>query len=166
MARANPGDRFWNEHNFIFERDGLYLHGKGATPAWSSYAADATGLTLVPLNMAEPVLVVRGSDNPAALGFSPHGAGRNMSRSEHRRRTGHLTPEAMLAREAADLDIRFLAGAIDPSELPSAYKRADSVVRQIERFGLAQVEDYIDLVGCIMAGDAPAPWRDKAKRRR
>ncbi len=165
-ARANPAERFWNEHNFVFERDGLFLHGKGATPAWSSYAADAAGLTLVPLNMAEPVLVVRGSDNPAALGFSPHGAGRNMSRTEHRRRNGHLTPEAMLARETAGLDIRFHAGAIDPSELPSGYKKAESVVRQIECFGLASIEDYIDPVGCIMAGDEPAPWRTKAKRRR
>lgn len=22
-------DRFWNEHNFVFERDGLYYHAKG-----------------------------------------------------------------------------------------------------------------------------------------
>lgn len=27
-------DRFWNEHNFVFRReDGLYYHGKGATPS-------------------------------------------------------------------------------------------------------------------------------------
>lgn len=140
-ARAEAGDRFWNEHNFIFERDGLFYHGKGATPAWSGYAADATGLTLVPLNMAEPVLVVQGKDAAAGLGFSPHGAGRNFSRSEHRRRMGSLTAEAMLARETAGLDIRFLAGAVDPSELPSSYKKADTVVRQIERFGLAKIED-------------------------
>lgn len=158
-VRAEPGDRFWNEHNFVFRRNGLYYHGKGATPAWDGYAADATGLTLVPLNMAEPVLVVRGKDSPLALGFSPHGAGRNFSRSEHRRRMGALTAEAMLARETAGLDIRFGAGAIDPSELPSSYKKAVTVVRQIESFGLAEIEDYIDPYGCIMAGDAPAPWR-------
>ena len=61
-SKAQPGDRFWNEHNFVFKRGDLYYHGKGATPAWGDYAADATGLTLIPLNMSEPVLVVRGKD--------------------------------------------------------------------------------------------------------
>ena len=150
----------------LFQRDGLFLHGKGATPAWDGYAPDATGLTLVPLNMAEPVLVVRGQDNPAALGFAPHGAGRNFSRGEHRRRMEGLTPEAMLAREAPGLDVRSWAGPVDASELPSSYKRAAEVVRQIESFGLATIEDYIDPYGCIMAGDQPAPWRTKVKGRR
>ncbi|MGE0283290.1 MAG: RtcB family protein [Rhizobiaceae bacterium] len=31
---AKVGDRFWNEHNFVFRRsDGLFYHAKGATPA-------------------------------------------------------------------------------------------------------------------------------------
>ena len=165
-ARAEADERFWNEHNFVFQRDGLFLHGKGATPAWDGYAADATGLQLVPLNMAEPVLVVRGRDNPRALGFSPHGVGRNFSRSEHRRRMGDVTAEQMLAQETAGLDVRFWAGAVDASELPSSYKRAAEVVRQIEGFGLATIEDQIDPIGCLMAGDQPAPWRTKGKRRR
>ncbi|MBT8409189.1 MAG: RtcB family protein, partial [Alphaproteobacteria bacterium] len=87
-ARADVGDRFWNEHNFVFRRGDLYYHGKGATPAWDDYAADATGRTLIPLNMSEPVLVARGKDAEHGLGFSPHGAGRNFSRSEHKRRMG------------------------------------------------------------------------------
>lgn len=162
---ADVGDRFWNEHNFVFERNGLYHHGKGATPAWSGYAADATGLTLIPLNMAEPVLVVRGCDAAHALGFSPHGAGRNYSRSEHRKRNALTTPEAMLMAETQGLDIRFHAGGIDMSELPSGYKRAETVVRQIETFGLAEIEDYIDPFGCIMAGDLPPFWQ-KGRRLR
>ena len=163
--RAEAGDRYWNEHNFVFKRGDLYLHGKGATPAWKGYAADATGLTLVPLNMAEPVLVLRGRDADHALGFAPHGAGRNFSRSEHRRRTGTRTPEQLLAAETAGLDIRFHAGRIDSSELPSSYKPAAKVVEQIGRFGLAEIEDYIDPYGCIMAGDVPAPWLDRRKGR-
>lgn len=162
---ATPGDRVWNEHNFVFERDGVYLHGKGATPAWEGYAADATGLTLIPLNMAQPVLVARGRDVKAAWGFAPHGAGRNFSRSEHRRRMGATTPEAMLAREARGLDVRFAAGGIDPSELPSSYKDAGAVIAGIERHGLAEVVDRIEPVGCIMAGDVPPFWA-KGKRRR
>lgn len=157
-VRAEPGERFWNEHNFVFRRNGLYLHGKGATPAWPGYAADASGRTLIPLNMAEPVLVVRGRDAERGLGFSPHGAGRNFSRSEHRRRMAGRTPQALLAAETAGLDIRFHAGGVDVSELPSSYKSAATVAAQIERFGLAEIEDYIDPVGCLMAGDLP-PFR-------
>lgn len=165
-ARANVGDRFWNEHNFVFKRGDLFYHGKGATPAWDGYAADATGLTLIPLNMAEPVLVVRGKDTGHALGFSPHGAGRNFSRSEHKRRMGSVTPDQQLQAETAGLDVRFHAGGVDASELPSSYKRADSVVAQIKSYDLAEIEDYIDPYGCIMAGDVPPFWKNRKKGRR
>ena len=158
-AGAEVTDRFWNEHNFVFRRGDIYLHGKGATPAWRDYAADATGLTLIPLNMSQPVLVVRGKDAPHALGFSPHGAGRNFSRSEHKRRMGSVTPDQLLRAETAGLDIRFHAGGVDASELPSSYKNADAVVSQIRSYGLADIEDYIDPYGCIMAGDVPPFWR-------
>ena len=163
-AKAELSDRYWNEHNFVFERDGLYLHGKGAFDGW---AADATERTLIPLNMSEPVLVVRGKDQAHGLGFSPHGAGRNFSRSEHRRRHAEKTAEQLFAEETQGLDIRFHAGRIDVSELPSGYKRAESVVRAIKRYDLAEIEDYIDPYGCIMAGDVPPPWlkRRAAARR-
>jgi len=163
---AAAGHRFWNEHNFVFERDGLFYHGKGATPAWDGYAADATGLTLIPLNMAEPVLVVRGKDAGHGLGFSPHGAGRNYSRSEHKRRSSARTPEEMLKAETDGLDIRFFEDGIDISELPSSYKKADAVVAQIEKYGLAEIEDYIDPYGCIMAGDIEPFWKKRRDARR
>ncbi|MGR3824082.1 MAG: RtcB family protein [Salipiger marinus] len=163
--RAEPGDRYWNEHNFVFRRGDLFLHGKGATPAWEGYASDATGLTLIPLNMAEPVLVVRGRDATRALGFSPHGAGRNFSRTEHRRRMGAVTPAQMLAAETAGLDIRFHAGAVDASELPSSYKRAGAVMDQMRDYGLADVVDCIDPYGCIMAGGI-VPHRQAKRTRR
>lgn len=162
-AKADSEQRYWNEHNFVFERDGLFYHGKGATPAWDDYASDATGLTLIPLNMAEPVLVVRGKDADHALGFSPHGAGRNYSRTEHKRRNAGKTPEEILAAETAGLDIRFFENKIDISELPSSYKKADAVVAQIEKFGLAEIEDYIDPYGCIMAGEMEPFWKRKKK---
>ncbi len=167
VARVGDvGDRYWNEHNFVFKRGDLFYHGKGATPAWGDYAADATGLTLIPLNMSEPVLVVRGKDAAHGLGFSPHGAGRNFSRSEHKRRMGSVTPDEMLKAETEGLDIRFHAGGVDASELPSSYKSADSVVAQIKSYDLAEIEDYIDPYGCIMAGDVPPFWKNKKKGRR
>jgi len=142
----------WNEHNFVFRRsDGLFYHGKGATPATPDY-----GITLVPLNMAEPVLVTQGQNSKSALGFSPHGAGRLFSRAEHIRRGG-----GDLEAETAGLDVRFYCGDPDSSELPSAYKDAATVRRQTEEFGLARVVDEVQPYGCIMAGDVDknAPWR-------
>ena len=162
---GDVGDRYWNEHNFVFKRGDLFYHGKGATPAWGDYASDASGLTLIPLNMSEPVLVVRGKDAAKGLGFSPHGAGRNFSRSEHKRRMGSITPEQQLKAETEGLDVRFHAGGVDASELPSSYKNADSVVAQIKDYGLAEIEDYFDPYGCIMAGDVPPFWAKKKRGR-
>ncbi|MFK8250880.1 RtcB family protein [Ancylobacter terrae] len=160
-------DRFWNEHNFVFRReDGLFYHGKGATPAFDNWAADATDLTLIPLNMAEPVLIARGSNAAHGLGFSPHGAGRNFSRTQHKRLQAGRTDAEIFAQETAGIDARFFCGTTDISELPSAYKNAASVRRQIEGFGLAEIVDEVLPHGCIMAGDweVNAPWRRKRQR--
>lgn len=140
----------WTIHNFVFERDGVLYHGKGATPAWGD------GVEAIPLNMAQPVLLARGLDNPGALGFCPHGAGRNFSRSEHMRRGG-----SDIEAETDGLDVRFWTGKPDQSELPSAYKDAASVRRDIEGYGLARVVDEIVPYGCIMAGEIEQPWLKK-----
>lgn len=153
-------DRFWNEHNFVFQKsDGLFYHGKGATPAWKYFAADARDLTIIPLNMAEPVLIVRGRNNPDALGFSPHGAGRNLSRTGHKKLLGDRPHEDVLREETAGLDVRFYCGTPDVTELPSAYKSAASVRAQIEKFDLAEIVDEVVPCGTIMAGDVQSQWR-------
>jgi RNA-splicing ligase RtcB len=162
-------DRFWNEHNFVFRKpDGLFYHAKGATPAWAGFAADSSGLTLIPLNMAEPVLIARGLDAEHGLGFAPHGAGRNFSRSAYMRRHAGKTEEEMVAEQTSGIDARFFCGVPDVSELPGAYKSAAVVRRQIADYGLAEVVDTIEPVGCIMAGDwqRDAPWRRKKKANR
>lgn len=157
MAAARVGgkvaDRFWNEHNFVFRKsDGLFYHGKGATPAFDGWAKDATDLTIIPLNMAEPILIVRGSDAANGLGFSPHGAGRNMSRSQHKRLHEGRTDAEIYAMETEGLDARFFSKVPDISELPSAYKNASAVRAQIGRYGLAEVVDEVLPYGSIMAG--------------
>ncbi len=151
-------DRFWNEHNFVFERDGLYYHAKGATPAWRDFAADSTGLTLIPLNMAEPILITRGLDADNGIGFAPHGAGRNFGRKNYLRRLGDHSPEQVLAEQTAGIDARFYCGIPDLSELPGAYKSAEAVREQISQFGLAEVVDEVLPYGCIMAGDWEKPF--------
>lgn len=157
---------FGNEHNFVWKRDDLFLHGKGATPAWR----DAEGrplLGLIPLNMGAPILVTLGRDNDEYLGFAPHGAGRNLSRTALKRaylgRDG-FNDQARIDRivdeNTRGLDIRWFNGKADLSESPVAYKPAEQVKAQIEEFGLADVVAEIEPLGCIMAGDGgPAPWK-------
>jgi RNA-splicing ligase RtcB len=162
-------DRFWNEHNFIFRKsDGLFYHAKGATPAWSDFAEDSGGLTLIPLNMAEPILVTRGLNAENGLGFAPHGAGRNFSRTAYMRALADKTEEQIVAEQTAGIDARFFCGIPDVSELPGAYKDAAAVRAQIAVFGLAEVVDTIEPVGCIMAGDwqRDMPWRRKKTARK
>ena len=116
---AKVKDRFWNEHNFVFRKsDGLFYHAKGATPAWSDFAPDSSGLTLIPLNMAEPILIARGLDAENGLGFAPHGAGRNFSRSAYMRRHAGKTEAQMVEEQTKGIDARFFCGIPDVSELP------------------------------------------------
>lgn len=174
MAAQRLGNRvmtrFWNEHNFVFRKtDGLFYHGKGATPSWSGFSPDDAGLTLIPLNMSEPVLITRHKNHKGSLGFAPHGAGRNLSRTQHIARGGPGALERELAElQARGFDVRSYCGVPDLSELPSAYKSAASVRSQIEKYGLAEVIDEIRPYGSIMAGDfdRDAPWRVKRDAKR
>lgn len=148
-------DRFWNEHNFVFRRaDGLYYHAKGATPSYHGFSEDDDGRTLIPMNMSEPILVTKHRDREDALGFAPHGAGRNMSRTKYLNEViaGRPVPD-VLAEQTMGLDVRFYTGTPDLSELPAAYKSARQVIEAIERHELADVVDYVDPYGSIMAGE-------------
>ena len=146
-------NRFWNEHNFVFKKGDLFYHAKGATPIDPSFLPEENQLRLIPLNMAEPVLIVTGDTSAKNLGFAPHGAGRNISRSAHRRNKTDQKIEDIFKEETQGLDIRFYSDEIDITELPSAYKNAANVVDEVMPYG------------CIMAGDwkKNAPWKKKKK---
>ncbi len=163
-------DRFWNEHNFVFRKsDGLYYHAKGATPSFAGFSADDDGRTLIPMNMSEPILVATHRDRKDALGFSPHGAGRNMSRTRYLREViGARATQDVMDAETKGLDVRFWCGKPDLSELPGGYKSAAQVVGQIGKQKLADIADYIDPYGSIMAGDweQDAPWRKKREAKK
>lgn len=157
--------QFWNEHNFVFQKsDGLFYHAKGATPSFSGFSRDDQGLTLIPMNMAEPILITGHSQNKDALEFAPHGAGRNMSRTAHIKRLAAefgsdargLSPRdvaVVMERETKGLDVRFFTGSPDVSELPTAYKSAKEVQRQIEEYRLADIQDRVLPRGSLMAGE-------------
>jgi RNA-splicing ligase RtcB len=161
---------FGNEHNFVWKRgDNTYLHGKGATPAWTDEESGHPLLGLIPLNMAEPILITLGRDNSDYLSFAPHGAGRNQSRTatlkDFRKANGDLDPEKVnraIARATQGLDIRWFHGKADLTESPVGYKSATQVRQQIEHYGLADIIAQIEPLGCVMAGDpGPRPWLRK-----
>ena len=159
-------NRFWNEHNFVFKEGDLFYHAKGATPLDAKFMPDITGPRLIPLNMAESVLIVEGVTTETNLGFAPHGAGRNMSRTQHRKSKGDKSILEVFEEETQGLDIRFFSDEIDITELPSAYKNAESVRNQMEEFGLGKVIDEVLPYGCIMAGnwEINAPWKKKRRK--
>ena len=169
-----PLAAFGNEHNFVWKRGSLFYHGKGATPAWKD-AAGHPLLGLIPLNMAAPILLTLGRDRTEFASFSPHGAGRNKSRTALLREQGltGLDPATFLARSRAlldrqteGLDVRFYYDRPDVSESPIAYKNADQVRAQIAHFGLADVVGLIQPKGSIMAGDYDKPWMLKKAARK
>lgn len=160
---TNISSNYWNEHNFVFKRDNIYYHAKGATPLLNEFVPDSlNGLRLIPMNMRDGILIVRGQETENNLGFAPHGAGRNYSRTEHSKialqnKNGHQ----LFEEETKGLDVRFFSGKIDISELPSAYKNADKVEQQMKKFDLGEVIDRVEPYGCIMAGHFSKPWSKK-----
>ncbi len=162
---ADIENRYWNEHNFVFKDGDLFYHAKGATPLDPKFIPDITGPRLIPLNMSEPVLIVEGETTKSNLGFAPHGAGRNVSRTQHRKsKSGSIMQ--IFNEETRGLDVRFFSKEIDITELPSAYKNAKTVRAQMNEFGLGTVIDEVMPYGCIMAGDwqKNAPWKKRRNR--
>ena len=152
---------FWNPHNFVFRRGDLFYHAKGATPLDDEFMVDSVdGLRIIPLNMAEPILVVKGKTTYGNQGFAPHGAGREMSRSAYKRSLGSRDPLEVLAEETEGLDIRFYSGTPDVSEGPGAYKNAKGVIDDIEYFGLGEIQYKILPFGSIMNGETKRHWEE------
>ena len=172
-------DRFWNEHNFVFLKDDLFYHAKGATPSYSGFSPSDSGKTLIPMNMSQPILVATHSNSEKNAFFAPHGAGRNFSRTEYERRIAArfgesksyeetrtlsaLASKTVLEEETKGLDVRFYTGKADVSELPSSYKSAEQVTRQIKKHALADIVDRVLPGGSIMAGEIEKFWKKKNK---
>ena len=84
--------------------------------------ADAGRPGLIPGSMGTASYVVEGLGNPLSLNSSPHGAGREYSRSAARRTFTH----AQLREAMAGIEFRDTDAFID--EIPQAYKPIDQVM--------------------------------------
>jgi len=107
-------------HNFTererhFGKD-VWVSRKGAIQA------DAGRPGLIPGSMGTASYVVEGLGNPLSLNSSPHGAGREYSRSAARRTFSH----EQLREAMAGIEFRDTDAFID--EIPQAYKPIDQVM--------------------------------------
>jgi tRNA-splicing ligase RtcB len=120
-APVDERERINCHHNFTekerhFGKD-VWVSRKGAIIATDGAAG------LIPGSMGTASYVVEGLGNPLALNSSPHGAGREFSRSAARRTFTHeQLREAMTGIEFRDTD-----AFID--EIPQAYKPIDRVMQ-------------------------------------
>jgi tRNA-splicing ligase RtcB (3'-phosphate/5'-hydroxy nucleic acid ligase) len=116
-------------HNHATERNGLWIHRKGATHAEEGM------LGVIPGNMRDGSFIVRGKGNPDALYSSSHGAGRVMGRKQAKR---ELKLEDF--KQTME-DVQALVTEKTLDESPSAYKDIFEVMRLQE--GLVEVLHHI-----------------------
>ncbi|MGI5223538.1 RtcB family protein [Actinoallomurus sp. CA-142502] len=119
-AAVEEAERINCHHNFTqqehhFGKD-VWLSRKGAIEATAGKAG------LIPGSMGTASYVVVGKGNRLALNSSPHGAGRNYSRSAARKTFTHED----LREAMGDIEYRDTAAFID--EIPAAYKPIDQVM--------------------------------------
>ena len=160
-------DHVFNEHNFVFKRElngkNYFFHAKGSTPNYSGFASDTLGTTLIPLNMTSPILICNTNTDvdygmnflkDKSLGFAPHGAGRLMSRTQFRKSMIEqgISESKLISEVLKTVDARAYKGKHDVSEFPGAYKNAEEVIKQIEKYDLTKIVDYADAIGNIMVG--------------
>ncbi|MEK6479394.1 RtcB family protein [Catalinimonas sp. 4WD22] len=127
--RIDPLVRFWNEHNFVFKEGDTFYHAEGATPLDDKFVPDShKQLRLIPLNMSEPVLIVRGVTTSRNLGFAPHGAGRNISCTKHIRKKTDQSIQEIFEEETKGLDVHFFPQMLTslscllPTKMPKTFR--------------------------------------------
>jgi len=122
VASVCDGDADWSSlinrnHNHAEEKDGMWIHRKGATHA----EKDMMGV--IPGNMRDGSFVVRGKGNPDSLWSSSHGAGRVMGRKQAKRELSANDFQEKMKGITAKVE----EGTLDES--PMAYKDIFDVMR-------------------------------------
>jgi tRNA-splicing ligase RtcB len=169
---GNPGefDRVHNHHNYAWQENhhaqDAWVVRKGATPLWP----DQRGF--IGSSMGEDSVIVRGrfEADPAneawvrvmragndALWSAPHGAGRQMSRTEAKgkfnRKTGERKTEGRIDWKQVSTDLKdngIIVIGGDADEAPGAYKRLPAVLEAHADY--VEVMTVLTPVGVVMAG--------------
>ena len=119
IGREEILDKFCTIHNYI-DIDNRILR-KGAI----SLQKDETAI--IPMNMRDGSLIVRGKGNPEWNFSGPHGAGRLMSRSKAKE---SLSVDEF--RQSMDGIFTTCVGKSTIDESPMAYKPMDEIIRNIQ----------------------------------
>jgi len=110
------GELINRNHNHAEEKDGLWIHRKGATHAEEGM------MGVIPGNMRDGSFIVRGKGNPDSLYSSSHGAGRVLGRKAAKR-------ELDVAEFSATMEgIKASVGENTLDESPMAYKNIFDVM--------------------------------------
>lgn len=104
------GELINRNHNHAEEKDGLWIHRKGATHAEEGM------LGVIPGNMRDGSFIVKGKGNPDSLCSSSHGAGRVLSRKKAKN-TLHIND---FRNTMSGITANVAKGTLDES--PMAYK--------------------------------------------
>ncbi len=124
-------------HNHATERDGLWIHRKGATHAENGM------LGVIPGNMRDGSFIVKGKGNPESLFSSSHGAGRVMGRKQAMRELNLDDFKSTMKGVTALVEESTL------DESPLAYKDIHDVMRLQEDLVevIAHVKPMINIKG-------------------
>jgi len=122
MSQHCDGEADWEQlinrnHNHAEEKDGLWIHRKGAT-----HAEDGM-MGVIPGNMRDGSFIVRGKGNSDSLFSSSHGAGRVLGRKQAKRELDVGEFETTMK------GITALVGESTLDESPMAYKDIFEVMR-------------------------------------
>ena len=117
IGRPNFAGLINRHHNHAEQRDGLWIHRKGATHA------EAGMMGVIPGNMRDGSFIVEGKGNPDSLYSSSHGAGRTMSRSSAKNAISMSEFKKTMGGITAKIDHATL------DEFPGAYKDIEEVIK-------------------------------------
>jgi len=115
-------------HNHAEEKNGLWIHRKGATHAENGM------MGAIPGNMRDGTFIVRGKGNPESMCSSSHGAGRVLSRTAAKEKLDM----AVFRKEMEDRGIQARINASTLDESASAYKDIFEV--------MAMQRDLVDVI--------------------
>ena len=112
------GEFINRNHNHAVEKDGLWIHRKGATHA------ELGMYGVIPGNMRDGSFIVKGKGNPESLYSSSHGAGRALGRRKAHRVLSLDEFKETMKKE----DVKATVTSRTLDEAPMAYKNIFEVM--------------------------------------
>lgn len=120
-------------HNYVEERNGLYLHRKGAVSA-------ENGLVVIPGSRGSLTYLVQPTEDTAQSAYSlSHGAGRKWARSVCKGRIQDQYDKVSIHQTKLKSRVICHDANLLYEEAPEAYKNIDTVIAALREHGLIRV---------------------------